>query len=326
MSFGLTAFGHFLPPAVAVPGTNRGYRFYHRADPAVGVTDLAVAAAENALRESGTDPGEIDLLLLAMADIPEYLYWDAAAAAQSRLGAHRAETIHMSQACGGGVAAFDILAGKFATHPEYRTALLLTAHRVCEQYWDRRRSAAAIASDGAAAAVVRRGHGSCRWLATETLTDGRYADFLRMPAGGTAAPFGDGTGGDARVPPLVERIDSFFGGSARATLEFAELSSRRNREVLTRACERAGIDAGGVAAVIYLHDTANAFADLAAVLGVPLERTNHDLAAQHGHLGCADQLFSLERHVAEGRLRPGDVAALMSMGSGMHWICTLIEI
>ena len=47
---------------------------------------------------------------------------------------------------------------------------------------------------------------------------------------------------------------------------------------------------------------------------------------EHGHIGCADQLFGLERHLESGELVPGDLVALMSTGSGMHWVCAILRI
>jgi len=326
MSFGLTMFGHATAASATIDGPARGYRSYHCAAPEVGITDLAVAAGEDAMKNAQVDPGDVDFLVLAIADLPEYLYWDAAASVQARLCAHRAETMLVSQGCGGGVLAFDVVAGKFATHPDYGTALLIAANRVCEQYWDRWESTTSVNSDGAAAAVAVRGHGSCRWLVTEAISDGRYADFLRMETGGARQPFRSGEGADPRVPRLIDRIDSFFAGDARAALGFASLSSRRNGEVFRKACARAGISPSSVARVLYLHDNANAFADLADELGIPLSRTNRELAAEHGHFGSADQLFDLGRLVDDGELCHGDVVALMSQSSGMHWTCTLLEI
>jgi 3-oxoacyl-[acyl-carrier-protein] synthase-3 len=59
---------------------------------------------------------------------------------------------------------------------------------------------------------------------------------------------------------------------------------------------------------------------------VPLARTNRELAAEHGHLGAADQLFGLSRLLVAGELGEGDRVALISLGRGMHWACTIIEV
>ncbi|MFD0574861.1 3-oxoacyl-ACP synthase III family protein [Dactylosporangium darangshiense] len=272
------------------------------------------------------EPGRVDLLVVAITDLAEYLYWDVAAAVQARLGAHRAEAVLMGQACSAGVLAFDTVAGKFATHPDYRTAVIVAANRVCEPYWDRAGTGTSISSDGAAAAVLVRDHPDRRWLATEVISDGRYAGFMKMDVGGTARPFTAAEPDRPAVAGLADRLEEFFGGDGRAAYRFATTVQARNRTVLERACDRIGTTIDDVARVVYLNDNRATFAELAAELGIPLELTNQELALDHGHFGAADQIFCLERHLARGDLAAGDVVALMSTGSGMHWACSMLSI
>lgn len=338
MSFGIVALGHALGEETAVADAapqytdelrkiaGWGFRGFHRAPGSTGLTDLAERAGRLALERAGIGADELDLVVLAMTDIAEYLYWDAAAATQARLGAHRAEALLVNQACGSGVLALDAAAGKFATRPEYRTALVVAANRVCDAYWNRMESTTAITSDGAAAAVLARGHAAGRFLSAAVISDGRYADFFRLETGGTARPFGsDGCVPD-RVASPYDRMEEFFGNDHRAMLAFADTVVRRAREVFEVACARAGVQPDRVRRVIHLNDNLKALADLVDELGLPLARTNAELAMDHGHLGCADQLFCLERHLEAGELVPGDLVALMSTGSGMHWVCALLQI
>ena len=261
-----------------------------------------------------------------MTDIAEYLYWDAAAATQARLGAHRAEAVLVNQACGAGVLALDAAAGKFATRPEYRTALVIAANRVCDAYWNRMESTTAVTSDGAAAAVLVRDHQAQRFLSAAVITDGRYADFFRLETGGTARPFGPASSVPDRVASPYDRLEDFFGTDHRAMLAFADAVVQRGREVFEVACARAGVQPGSVRRVIHINDNIRALTDLAEELGLPLERTNAELAMAHGHMGCADQLFCLEQQLEAGDLEPGDLVALMSTGSGMHWVCAIVRI
>ncbi|UNO40115.1 3-oxoacyl-[acyl-carrier-protein] synthase III C-terminal domain-containing protein [Streptomyces sp. MST-110588] len=337
MSFGIVATGHALgrpvtvAELVATTGADAdklrgwGYRRLYRAEDGVGITDLATRAADAALRRAAVTAGELDLVVVAVPDVAEYLYWDAAAALQGRLAARRAEALLINQACGGGVSAFDTVAGRFATHPGHRTALVVAANRVVDAYWDRTETGTSLSSDGAVAAVLRRDHPACAWLATETISDGRYADFMRMESGGAAHPFAP----DRKAPgvaPLLDRMDTFFEGDGAATYEFVTLMHTRNREVLERVCARTGTPLGSVERVLYLHDNLKSFNDLAKELGVPLHRTNAGIAMEFGHFGTADQLLSLERLLATGELVTGDVVALLSMGSGAHWTCTLLRV
>lgn len=303
-----------------------GYRYFHRAPDSVGLTDLAAEAGRRALRHAGVQPEDVDVVVLAMADVPEYLYWDPAAATADKVGVRHAEAVLINQACSAGVASFDIVAGKFATHPDYRVALLVTANRVCEAYWNRMDSSTAIMSDGAAAAVLVRDHQSCVWLTTEVISDGRYADFSRLEMGGAARPFRTGDKAPAPIGNPVDLMNEFLGNDLRAVIGFLRHSRERSREVVERACKRVGLPIDAIRYFLHLNGTAKALADYAQLFRVPQSHTNAEVAAEHAHFGSADQLLALGRGLAHRRFQPGDIVALTSTGNGMHWACTLLRI
>ncbi|MFI6099357.1 3-oxoacyl-ACP synthase III family protein [Lentzea sp. NPDC051213] len=336
--FGVVSLGHVLGEPVDVASaasdyTNDvdrvlswGYRTFHRAADGVGLTDLAAEAGAKALSNAGVQPHEVDLVVLAMSDLSEHLYWDAAGATQAKIGANRSETVLLTQACGGGVAAFDIVAGKFATHPDYETALIIGANRVCEPYWNRMEINTSIFSDGAAAAVVRRDHPHNRWLTTEIISDGRYADFMMMDIGSAARPFTGQDPAEVKVQSPQKRLEEFFAGDIRRMFEFVSTIRNNNHEVVRRACARAGLAPSDLTRLLHLHDSVPALTLLAKDLGMGPEWTNAEVAQAHGHIGCADQLMSLEHYLTADELTGGDVVALTSTASGMHWLCTLLAI
>jgi 3-oxoacyl-[acyl-carrier-protein] synthase III len=327
MSFGLVSFGEALGDPVPVADVvgqytddvhrvlGYGYRRVHRSAPEVGLTDLAERAARQALDAAARAAADVDLLVLAVTDLTEHLYWDAAADLAHRLGAVNAEAVLLTQACTTGVLSFDTVAGKFATHPRYATALIVAANRTCEAYWNRMDTQPMVFSDGAVAAVARRGHPRVRWLATEAATDGRYAGFYRLDEG--------------TEPPAVRdvwHVMEFFDYDAEQFEQFARDLDERAVRVTERACERADVKVADLARLILVGDNERSMTALARAHGVPMERTNRDLAAEHGHLGAADQLFGLSRLLAAGELGAGDRVALISLGRGMHWACTVVEV
>jgi 3-oxoacyl-[acyl-carrier-protein] synthase-3 len=336
MSYGLMAFGTALgvPAAVeAVVGDYTehiervrayGYRTVHRSAPDVGVTDLAHQAASQALAAAGVSPDEVDLLVLAITDIAEYLYWDPVARLQSRLGTRRAETLLVTQACTAGVLGLDLIAGRFATRPELGTALLVAGNRSCEAYWNRMKTQSMVFSDGAAAAVIRRDHPRNRVLATDSMTDGTYVDFFRMDVGGTSAPFAPGAS-EARARDVWDIMD-FFDYDDERLLGFMRLLNERGRTVVERACRRAGVLPSALSRLFYIHDNAASMAAIAAELGLPVERTNAQTGFDFGHLGAADQLLSLSRAIDAGDVVDGDLVALLGMGRGMHWASAIVAV
>ncbi|MFD5082172.1 3-oxoacyl-ACP synthase III family protein [Kitasatospora sp. NPDC058201] len=303
-----------------------GYRRFHRAPDGVGLTDLAAQAGRRALDRAGIAADEVDLVVLAMADIPEYLYWDPAAATQAKLGTRRAEALLVNQACSSGVSGFDAAAGKFATHPGYRTALLITVNRVCEAYWNRMESSTAITSDGAVAAVLRRDEERCRWLATEIITDGTFADVAYLPGGGAARPVTAESPDPGAVGNPVTLMEEFLGHDLRAKIRFMRRTRTNGLAVLEAACRRVPVPVGEVRHVLHMNGTADGLAEAARDYGVPLENTNAAIALDHGHFGCADQLLALGKKLEAGELPRGGIVALTSTGNGMHWACTLLRV
>jgi 3-oxoacyl-[acyl-carrier-protein] synthase-3 len=342
MSFGIVAIGESLGELVDVTDSvikeytasdetvrSWGYRHFHRAGDGALLTDLAVQACEEALKAASVDASEVDLVVLAIADFAEYLCWDAAAAVQGRIGAVGAEAILVNQACCSGVMAFDTVAGRFATHENYQNALIVSSNRICDAYQNRMDSTTTVLSDGAVAALVRRGHERGRWLATETITDGRYANFFRMDVGGTAQPFGaSGAAGPEglQVRNPLDRLGELFNNDARQMLEFVRKFGGNMRMAVDRVCARTGTDVSEIKRFIHLNDNRKATADIARALGVPLERLTSDLALDHGHFGAADQMLALHRLMQAGELQDGDLVALTTLGSGMHWAVTLLRV
>jgi len=333
MDYGLRAFGTALGERVAVrdvvseytEDTERvlgyGYEYLHRAAEGVGLTDLAVEAGAAALAAADVDPAAVDLLVLATTDVAEYLYWDAAAAVQYRLGLRRAEAVLVDQGCAGGVTSFDTVAGRFATHPGHRSALMIGANRTADAYWNRLATHSLLFSDGAAAAVATRDAPQLRWRASYTETDGRYADFFRMDVGGAASPFTPG----APVPAARDAWDvmEHFGYDHERVAAFAAEIDDRTARAVHRACRQAGHEEEDLARLVLLNDNPRVLAAQAELIGVPVERTNLRLSVAHGHLGAADQLFALA--ALRGQLSPGDLVAVAAGGRGMHWACTLLQ-
>lgn len=335
MDYGMMSFGSALgePAAVAAIAPQYtedvervleyGYRNIHRSPTEVGLTDLAEDAARAALEESGTEAGELDLLVFAITDIPEYLYWDPAASLQARLGAHRAEAVLVNQGCVGGITCFDLLAGRFATHPDHRRALVVGANRTCEAYWNRLDTHSLLFSDGAAAAVAGRGHPRLRWRASEVISDGRYADLFLLEHGGAAQPFRAGD------EPTTARdawdLMEFFEYDSDRFEAFIDLLNDRVREVVAQACKRIGASVSDLARVVLLNDNIATLTAVADKLGIPVERTNLQFSLERGHFGAADHLLNLQHHRAAGDFGDGDLIALAGTGRGMHWGCTLLQ-
>jgi 3-oxoacyl-(acyl-carrier-protein) synthase III len=90
-------------------------------------SDLAVAAARQALGRAGVRADELDLIVIA-SDTPDYLSPCTASVVQAKLGAPRAGTYDVNCACASWVTALDIAGKSIATDPDYQTVLVVGAY------------------------------------------------------------------------------------------------------------------------------------------------------------------------------------------------------
>lgn len=302
-----------------------GYHNFHRAPDGTTATMLAAEAARDAFTRVGLDPADVDLVVVAMSEMPEYLYWDSSAALARELKIRERQTLLLTEGCACGVTGLGAVAGQLALQPELQTVLFTAVNRVSEFHRNRMNVNSAVHSDGAVAAVLRRGHPRNRWLATEQFTDSDLCDWFRTDYGGSVAPTPPPGWSSATAPSGTEQVQAHFQKNPRLLEEFRNQLNARVLEVIDGACERAGVHRADVARFIYIHDP-DGIADIAEVSGIPLDRTNADLAVAHGHMGAADQLTGLGQLIDRGELNEGDLVALAGISIGMRWYCTLIRI
>ncbi|HEX6523999.1 MAG TPA: 3-oxoacyl-[acyl-carrier-protein] synthase III C-terminal domain-containing protein [Streptosporangiaceae bacterium] len=303
-----------------------GCRTFHRAADNVTATSLAASAARDALGRLGLSLDCVDLLALAVSEIPEYLHWDPSAALARELGFRERQTMLLTEGCASGVTGLGLIAGVFAVQAEIDTALFVAVNRVSEFHRNRMNVNNAVHSDGAVAVVLRRGHPRNQWLSTEQFTDPDLCDWFRSDYGGAVAPVPPPGWSSTTAEAGNERIHAHFDKNPRRLREFLGLLSTRSFDVVDRACKRAGISRDALTHLLYLNDSQDVIEDVARSVAIPLDHTNVTIAARHGHMGAADQLTSLGLLLEAGEITPGDVVALSGTSIGMRWYCSLVRI
>src|SRR5215468_7397697 len=110
----ITGVAGYLPPKVLTNAdlekmvetndewirSRTGIRERHITEKGVGSSDLATAAAKELLAQTNTDPGDIDLIVLASVT-PDMFFPATACLVQDRIGAKKAWGFDLSAACSG---------------------------------------------------------------------------------------------------------------------------------------------------------------------------------------------------------------------------------
>ena len=337
VEFGITGFGYAfgddqdvtLTAGDYVTDPERivrwGYRNFHRAADDVTQTALAARASRAVLAGAGISPSDVDLVALAASELPEYPHWDASAALARELKIRERQTLLLTEGCASGVTGLGAIAGIMALQPEISTVLFTAVNRVSEFHRNRMTVNNSVHSDGAVAVLLRRGERRNQWLATEQFTDSDFCDWFRTDYGGSLAPVPPADWSSATAPSGTERVQAHFHKDPAQLRQFGEQLNARVLEVIDRACRRAGVRRADLARLIYINDP-DGIGDIAELTGIPLAHTNAEFAADHGHMGAADQLSALGHYLEQGELSTGDLVALTGISIGMRWYCTLVRI
>ncbi len=339
-SFGISAFGYSFGEKQNVEETacnfvsdpERVFKWdcqtYYRSPPDRFALDLATDAAREAISKANIDPNSIDLVAFASAEIAEYLYWDSSVALARALGIERTQTMLLNnEGCSAGIRIFGAIAGVFATQPEIQTVLVVIVNRVSEYHRNRMKVVNCILSDGAVTAVLQRGHPHNQYLASDHFVYPEFCDFFRMDYGGTKAPITP-AGWTCHDEHGYDKIYEHFGDDIERMQNFLTVQrNERLAEVVQRSCARANISKDDISHFFYVADSRpGAIAEIVKPFGIPIENTNLELARMYGHMGAADQFFSLGKFIESRHMGPGDIAAMAGISSGIQWCSTLFRV
>lgn len=301
------------------------------------VSDMAAAAGRRALEDASrrldreVRPADLDGVIYFGSPWKDYRVWLAAPRVQHLLGAERAWAFEVGATSGGAPFALRVAADMMAARERWQLVLLVAASRESHllDYANEDARFMFNFGDGAAAAVLARGWPHNVVLDSSFLTDGRFADDVRVEAGGSRVPAVAATAGDQHV------LDVADPEAMKRRLDPVSLDNfvRVAREAAERSAGEGGGDAaaGGSGAddgppidfLAVLHTKRSLHDALLERLGLGPERTVY--LDRWGHVSAADPLLGLIEGERSGRLAAGDLAVALAAGTGYTWAATAVR-
>lgn len=268
-------------------------------------SDLAAGAARQALDLAGVSPQEIDMIIVATVtgDTPTPA---CAAHVQARLGAKNACAFDIGAACAGSLYGLTI-ADQFISSGAMKHVLVIGAETLSRFVDWTNRETCVLFGDAAGAillgATEERGHGL---LASTLRTDGTLTGILGIYGGGSRRPFS---------PELLDDNGSKIKMRGREVYKFA---TRILPEVVAETLAKAGLTAADVTHVISHQANLRILEYALETLGVPIEKCWININ-RYGNTSSASMPITLDEANRAGKLKKGDVIAMMAMGAGMTW-------
>jgi 3-oxoacyl-[acyl-carrier-protein] synthase III len=290
--------------------TRTGIKQRRKAGPAEYTSLFAVKAAREAIEKARIDPSEIDLLICATVT-PDQILPSTACLVQAEIGASNAAAFDLAAACSGFLYGLT-LANSMIRVGQAKYALVIGAE-VLTQYVDYTdRSTCVIFGDGAGAAVLGSVEPSKGILSTRIKSDGRFAEQLYSPGGGT------------RLKPSAETLATGQHFFKMRGNELFKVAVRSMAEISREVMDEAGIGADDVDLFIP-HQANQRITDAVAKnLGVDETRVYSNIA-MHGNTSAASIPIALDECVTAGRLSDGDMLLMTSFGGGVTWGGVLVR-
>jgi 3-oxoacyl-[acyl-carrier-protein] synthase-3 len=269
--------------------------------------DLVERAARVILENAGAAPGSVDLLVVA-TDTPEWISPSTASEVQHRLGLTGAGTFDLNTACAGFVTALDLGSKYIQADPRYRRVLIVGAYAMSKHVDLRDKRTSNLFADGAAGVLLEATEQDRGWLASRLHTEGQYAGWMGIYAGGTAQPT------DADVLARGDHQLRFVKKFPR------EINPETWSRMVTETLADAGFTVADVDQILFTQININSIRETLERLGLPESKT-HCVMDRFGYTGSACIPMALAEADAQGKLKPGDLVVFMGSGGGLAFAC-----
>ncbi len=284
-----------------------GIRQRHIAADDEMTSDLATAAAREAMEDAGVSADEIDLIIVGTTT-PDDTFPATAAKVQANLEVPGGFAFDVQAVCSGFLYAL-ATADKFIRCGEVKTALVIGAETFSRILDWSDRDTCVLFGDGAGAVVLKAATGEgtnadTGILSTHLHADGRFRDLLYVDGG----PSRTKTVGHVHmtgkevfrhaVTKLATVVDEALvaNGMTGADLDWL-VPHQANRRILTSTAKKAGVPEDRVVVTVDKHANTSA-------ASIPL---------------------ALHTAVRDGRIKAGHVVLIEAMGGGFTWGSALVR-
>ncbi len=268
-------------------------------------SDLAVRACIAACEDAGVPLSDIDLLLCATAT-PDRPLPATACYVQAKLGLEGVTAMDINAACSGFTYSMSLAAGQVRSGMAKR--VLVVGAEAMTRFLDYSdRAVCILFGDAAAAAVVASGdEGRYRMVYSSSGADGRVADMITIPGGGSIEPASPGTLDARRHFVHMQGRDVFKSAVRQMTDSTLEALKALNQPMDEK--------------VWFVPHQANVRILKSVVdnLGMSEDRAIYDME-DVGNTTAASIPLAFARAQERGCFRTGDLVLTVSYGAGATW-------
>ena len=277
------------------------------AEPTQATSDLAILAADAAIKRSGITKDEIDLIIVGTCT-PDVATPNVGVIIQESLGLNSCPAFSIEAACSGFIYALNI-ANKFILSGESKCALVVGAETLSRITDWNDRNTCVLFADGAGAVILKPSEDT-GIIYSEISADGTYADLLYVPYG------------TSRKPINEKENDYFLQMNGN---EVFKVAVKKLESIAINTLKKNNLTADDIDWLIPHQANIRIIQAVAKRLGMPMEKVIVTLA-EHGNTSAASIPLALDKAITDGRISKGDRILLQGFGAGFTWGTTLLTL
>jgi len=314
----ILGFGHYLPPKVMTNfdfekmvdtndewiRTRTGIEKRHFTGEGETASTMAVKAAENAIKRSGIEKDEIDLIIIGTVT-SDMRYPSTATLVQKELGLKNSiPALDIAAACSGFVYGATI-ADAFIKSGIYKTVLVIGSENLSKFTDMQDRNTCVLFGDGAGAAIIQISD-EPGILSHDLSSDGKYGHLIEFPAGGS------------KMPATEESVRNRLHYTRMEGQETYKQAVRNMSSAATKALSKTEYSVDEVAWVIPHQANIRIIESVAKRLKVSMDKVFTNIATV-GNTSAASIPIALSEMQDKDLLKKGDIVVLSALGSGLTW-------
>jgi len=281
-----------------------GIRERRKLEKGLSNADLSEAAAREALDRAAVKPSDLDLIVVATVT-PDHPTPSTSCLLQTRLKAEKAAAFDLSAGCSGFVYALTV-AHQFISTGVYKNVLVVGVE-VLSRFTDwEDRGTCVLFGDGAGAVVLTAGEGGRGIIDFSLHSEGRGAELLMIPAGGSAMP--------ASTETLENRMH-FIKMNGNEIFKFAVKVVEEN---LTLMLKRNGYVAGDLDHLFLHQANLRIIEHIRKRLKLPQDKVPVNID-RFGNTSSATIPIAIHEELIAGRLKNNSLVAMVAFGAGLTW-------
>lgn len=282
-------------------------------------SDMGIKAALKAIDNAEITAKEIDLIAYCGAGDYDYRFWSPAAKIQGEIGAENAFAFEVRNFCNSGNLGIHLCRNMLLADDELTYALIICSDKlsVLLDYTDLDCLSTFIFADGSAAAILKKGEPSNQILAYHAMTNGKMADYLKVPLAGTKFPI-DSTEIDKELSYLKvanpKELDNIL----------SDVYLENYQKVIHKSLAKSGYSIDNVDFLFTNQVKKSLLQRILESLGLSNEQTFISLP-ENGHLGAVDTIFCLGKTLDSNKIKPGNLVVLASSAAGFSWAALTVK-